>query len=232
MFLPMSWTSPFTVAIKNLPAQLESSSPSASGSLPSAIAFCLFSSSIKGNKYATAFFMTRADLMTCGRNILPDPKSSPTTFMPFINGPSMTLRGLGTVFRHSSVSPSIYSEIPLTRACVRRSLQGRARQELASVCCTLPPLLRASMSAFSEMVRSDIFSVASGVKLKTKLLTVSTISFGISSTAMSSLAFTIPMSMPELMMASCRKAAWIDSRTMLTPRNPKDKLETPPDILT
>ena len=37
--------------------------------------------------------MTRADLTTCGRNILPAPKRSPTTFMPSISGPSMTASG-------------------------------------------------------------------------------------------------------------------------------------------
>ena len=32
---------------------------------------------------------------TCGKNILPAPKRSPTTFMPSMSGPSMTRRGLG-----------------------------------------------------------------------------------------------------------------------------------------
>lgn len=40
------------------------------------------SCSMKGMRCATAFFMTRADLMTCGRNILPAPNKSPTTLMP------------------------------------------------------------------------------------------------------------------------------------------------------
>ena len=47
----------------------------------------------EGVRWATAFFMTRADLTTCGRNILPAPKRSPTTDMPAIRGPSMTRRG-------------------------------------------------------------------------------------------------------------------------------------------
>ena len=34
--------------------------------------------------------MTRADFTTWGRNILPEPNKSPTTFMPSINGPSIT----------------------------------------------------------------------------------------------------------------------------------------------
>ena len=45
---------------------------------------------MKGVRWATAFFITRADLTTCGRNILPAPKRSPTTLMPSISGPSMT----------------------------------------------------------------------------------------------------------------------------------------------
>ncbi len=47
-----------------------------------------------GISCATAFFMTRALFTTWGRNILPDPNRSPTTFIPSINGPSMTASGL------------------------------------------------------------------------------------------------------------------------------------------
>ena len=78
MFLPISCTSPLTVAVTILPA--------ASGARPPA----RFSSSMKGTRWATAFFITRALLTTCGRNILPAPKRSPTTFMPSISGPSIT----------------------------------------------------------------------------------------------------------------------------------------------
>ena len=49
-----------------------------------------FSSSIKGIKCATAFFITRADLTTWGKNIFPEPNRSPTTFIPSIRGPSIT----------------------------------------------------------------------------------------------------------------------------------------------
>ena len=52
-----------------------------------------FSASMNGSKYATAFFMTRALLTTCGKNILPAPNRSPTTFMPSMSGPSMTGSG-------------------------------------------------------------------------------------------------------------------------------------------
>mmetsp|Transcript_48669 Transcript_48669/g.115646 ORF Transcript_48669/g.115646 Transcript_48669/m.115646 type:complete len:232 (-) Transcript_48669:1105-1800(-) len=207
MFLPISWTSPLTVAIKNLPAQLESSSAACSGSLPSAIIFARFSSSMYGRSHATAFFITRADLMTCGKNIFPDPKSSPTVFMPAINGPSMTFRGLGNSFRHSSVSPSMYSEIPLMRACSRRSATGLLLQELVSTAATAPPLLRASRIAFSANVLSDIFSVASTDLLNTRFWQSSNMSLGTSSSARISAEFTIPMSMPDSRMQSCRKTA-------------------------
>src|SRR4028118_1875366 len=44
-------------------------------------------------RWATAFFITRALLTTCGRNIFPDPNRSPTAFMPAMSGPSMTGSG-------------------------------------------------------------------------------------------------------------------------------------------
>ena len=49
-----------------------------------------------GSRYATAFFIARALLTTCGRNILPAPNRSPTIFMPSISGPSMTSSGRGS----------------------------------------------------------------------------------------------------------------------------------------
>ena len=59
---------------------------------------------MNGCRYATAFFITRADFTTCGKNILPAPNKSPTTFMPAISGPSMTASGLPYFCRASSVS--------------------------------------------------------------------------------------------------------------------------------
>ena len=41
--------------------------------------------------------MARALLTTCGRNILPAPNRSPTTFMPSISGPSITSSGRATL---------------------------------------------------------------------------------------------------------------------------------------
>ena len=43
-------------------------------------------------------FHTRADLTTCGRNILPAPNRSPTTFMLSISGPSITWIGRPSAF--------------------------------------------------------------------------------------------------------------------------------------
>ena len=39
--------------------------------------------SMYGTRYPTAFFITRADLMTWGRNIRPEPNRSPTTDIPW-----------------------------------------------------------------------------------------------------------------------------------------------------
>ena len=100
MFLPMSCTSPFTVAITILPL-LEP--------------FYLVAL-INGSKYATDCFITRADFTTCGRNILPSPNKSPTTSMPAINGPSITSSGLGNVWQ---------VVIPFTRACFKSSPTGQ-----------------------------------------------------------------------------------------------------------
>ena len=71
--------------------------------------------------------MTRADLTTCGRNILPDPKRSPTTFMPAISGPSITSSvTLRLAARASSVSSSMKSVMPATSACCE-PFRDRAR---------------------------------------------------------------------------------------------------------
>ena len=79
---------------------------------------------MNGIRYATAFFITRALLTTCGRNILPAPNRSPTTFMPSISGPSITCNGRSNLCRHSSTSASMKSVMPLTSACLSRSATG------------------------------------------------------------------------------------------------------------
>ena len=65
--------------------------------------------------------MTRALLTTWGRNILPDPKRSPTMSMPAISGPSMTSIGRAAASRASSTSSATNASIPSTSACSRRS---------------------------------------------------------------------------------------------------------------
>ena len=77
---------------------------------------------------ATALFITRALLTTWGRNILPAPNRSPTTFIPAISGPSMTSSGRVAWRRASSVSSAMQASIPATRAWVSRSSTGRSRQ--------------------------------------------------------------------------------------------------------
>ena len=70
-----------------------------------------FSASMKGIRWATAFFITRALLTTCGRNILPAPNRSPTTFMPSISGPSMTCkRALGLLARFFGVFDNVFGD--------------------------------------------------------------------------------------------------------------------------
>ena len=61
--------------------------------------------------------MTRALFTTCGRNIFPEPKRSPTTFMPSISGPSMMRNGLSYFCRASSTSATMNSLRPCTSAC-------------------------------------------------------------------------------------------------------------------
>ncbi|MNG99595.1 hypothetical protein D3C79_587690 [compost metagenome] len=85
--------------------------------------------------------MTRADLTTCGRNILPAPNRSPTTFMPFISGPSITSMGRAHCWRHSSVSSTMNAVMPLTSACSRRFSTGSERHSSFSTSLVAPPPL-------------------------------------------------------------------------------------------
>jgi hypothetical protein len=62
-----------------------------------------------------------ADFTTCGRNIFPDPKRSPTTDIPSISGPSITSSGVSKSLLASSTSSSMNSTIPLTKECRSRS---------------------------------------------------------------------------------------------------------------
>ena len=99
MFLPMSCTSPWTVAMRNFGL------PPTDSSL-----------SMKGSSTATASRMMRADLTTWGRNILPSAKSSPTRSIPDMSGPSMTATALPSLSRQESVSSFRLCDKPLTTA--------------------------------------------------------------------------------------------------------------------
>jgi len=230
MFLPMSCTSPFTVAMSTLPAYAASSSSSAS--LPAAARAAAFAASIKGTRYATAIFITRADLITCGRNILPAPNRSPTTDMPDMRGPSITFRGAAIDARASSVSCSMKSGMPFTSEYVRRSWHGFSRHSRPlRAAATAPPFLRASAASFSTSARASSRSVASGwLRHSTTSSTMASRSAGISLYTCSMPAFTMPMSMPAPI-AWNRNTLCIASRITSTPRKPKDRLDTPPEIL-
>ena len=132
MFLPMSWTSPLTVAMTIVPL-LRWTSPGC------------FSASMWGMRWATAFFMTRADFTTWGRNIRPLPNRSPTTFMPSMSGPSITSIGrpprAAISSRSSSVSSSACSSMPLTSEYVMRSPMGSERHSSAIASWRVSPVL-------------------------------------------------------------------------------------------
>ena len=157
MFLPMSCTSPLTVAITILPFGRTSAPASA---------MRFFSSSMYGIRCATACFITRADLTTCGRNILPAPNRSPTMFMPSISGPSITLIGRPpacSIFaRTSSVSSTMKFVMPCTSACERRSSTGWLRHSRFSSFFAAPVLKRVgdfeqTVGAVSAAVQHHVF---------------------------------------------------------------------------
>jgi len=209
MFFPMSCTSPFTVAMTILPFERPASPVRA------------FSASMKGSSHATARFITRADLTTCGRNILPAPNRSPTTFMPSISGPSITSSGRAHSRRASSVSASTHASMPCTSACESLSRTGSSRHARFS----------AGAAPFFALKRSAIASsrsVASGRRLSTTSSTRSRSSGSRSSTMGSAPALTMPMSMPARI-AWNRNTAWIAWRTVSLPRNENDTFDTPPD---
>ena len=136
MLLPMSWTSPFTVA-----STIRSRGPLAA------------SDSMYGSRTATAFFITRALLTTWGRNILPSPKRSPTTRMPSMRGPSITARAEGIPRRASSASRSTWSMMPFTTAWASRSATGR-RRHASSAAAPFRPAPARSAIARSRSVAS------------------------------------------------------------------------------
>jgi hypothetical protein len=93
---------------------------------------------------------------TCGRNILPAPNRSPTTFMPSISGPSMTSSGRppSARARASSVSASMKSVMPLTSACSERSSTGPSRQARGPRAALPPPPPLERLGELSSSARS------------------------------------------------------------------------------
>ena len=128
---------------------------------------------MKGSRYTTAFFITLALLTTCGRNILPEPKRSPTIFIPSINGPSITSIGLEYFCLTSSVSSTMNSTIPFTIACFNLSPAGAFRH--SSFFSSLLPF------PFIDLANSINLSVESGLLLRRTSSTLSKNSLGISS---------------------------------------------------
>ena len=101
MFFPMSCTSPFTVARRNVPLRLPAILPA----------------SRLGRRISTARCMVRALFTTCGRNILPDSKSRPTYSIPAISGPSTTALAEPSLSMASVRSASRLVSSPLANAC-------------------------------------------------------------------------------------------------------------------
>ena len=183
MFLPMSCTSPLTVAITILP--LARTSPPAS-------ARRRFSSSMKGIRWATACFITRADFTTCGRNILPWPNRSPTMFMPSISGPSITLIGrppaASIAARASSVSSTMKLVMPCTSAWARRFSTGWLRHSRFSSFLAAPVLNLSATSSSRSVESSRRFRITSSTRSRS--------SGSRSAYTPSWPALTMPMSMP------------------------------------
>ena len=194
MFLPMSCTSPFAVARTIRPARpANPPGPGAAG--PGAAASPAGdSASSHGVRCATAFFITRADLTTWGRNIRPAPNRSPTTFIPAISGPSMTSSGRAAARRASSVSASMWSATPATRACSIRFSTGHERHSASD---PPPPPVRSRPAWRSATARSR--SPASGRRSRITSSTAARRSGATSSKAPSCPALTMAMSRPARM---------------------------------
>ena len=136
--------------------------------------------------------MTRADLTTWGKNILPSPNRSPTTFMPSISGPSITSIGRLKLCRAASVSSSTKASMPLISAYSMRLATGNSRHSRFSSFFSLLP----SPLYFSAI--SSRRSVESSRRFSTTSSTHSRNSSGRSSYTASCPALTMPMSIPAL----------------------------------
>ncbi len=126
-----------------------------------------------GSKYATAFFITRALFTTCGKNIFPLPKRSPTTFIPVIKFPSITSIGFSAFCLASSMSSKINSSIPFTNALVMRFCSGSSRHERSILLSFAVPLTVSAKSNKRSVASSRRSSITSSTRSKR--------SFGISS---------------------------------------------------
>ena len=115
-FLPISWTSPFTVASKIEPR-------------PSSSVF-----SICGSKIATALFITSALCNTKGSCISPFPNNSPTTFMPERRCSLIIASGLipDSIASKRSASSPTFSPSIMRRSslCVNGSAASSAAREI------------------------------------------------------------------------------------------------------
>ena len=213
MFFPMSWTSPFTVATTILGfAVLASDS----------VVF------MYGWRISTASLITLADFTTCGRNILPSPKSFPTVSMPSMSGPSMILTALPYSAIASSRSWWRVSVRPLTRDVFRRvgrsPIESWMTCEWSGVGSVLPAASSFILEALS-ISRSVAFGSVSKITSSTHLRS----SGSMSSYIWSIDGLTIAMSMPALI-AWYRNAECIASRTALLPLNANERLDTPPEV--
>ena len=137
-FLPMSCTSPRTVARTIFP-------------LPASLDF-----SMCGSSSATAVFMTSADCSTNGSCISPEPNRSPTTFMPASRWSLMICRALSPPARARSRSASSPLDSPSMMRRSSRSFTGRAassaaRASLSAALST--PSNRSSIAASGSYVR-------------------------------------------------------------------------------
>ena len=130
-FLPISCTSPLTVAKSIFPRPTSDSS-----------------FSICGSRYATAFFITSADCRTNGNCISPLPKSSPTVFIPESKKVLIISSGLIPSAIASSRSDSSPFASPSIILWGRRSCIGKRANSSAT------ESRRAMASAFSNSSRN------------------------------------------------------------------------------
>ena len=110
----------------------------------------------------TAAFMVRAVFTTCGKNISPLPKSSPTRFIPSISGPSMTFTACGYFCNASSISGCRNSVIPFCRAYFNLSSTACLRHSgAAGFGAGAPPALAAAFAASAFALISAASSMRS-----------------------------------------------------------------------